>query len=399
MKTNCTFKGCTNKVIITCRCTKIALYYCQEHFNHHSLKEEANPLLLELPSVSQIIHEIAQILGNTEKLKANLMERTNFLISLVTVESKKSFQAITILESKLLDLSKSLLRGNTYDINKELAKIKSPVMRSVCVFYPLVTKLLTGFFEIAFDEADSDCNEVIFSNDQETCNLMSIALDNFTVSALAYAPKIGAWGSACRITKNVYFVCGGYKKKPVGETFIINTKTLSFEILPHRRPICNSACVYYNFTIHAFGGYIKSKPTNLCYAFDIKSQVWSTSEQLPQPFGHNTAAVLNKGIIIVTGLQSNKLYAYDKSAFFPVLNLSFNDYKVICERWIVTAAQLFENHDCITNWVSYKISWDPTYLCIYTTFRKNKYIYFIDSRYKLWRLDTESKVIEILKYK
>ena len=68
---------------------------------------------------------------------------------------------------------------------------------------------LDAFYEnYNYNEMWKECNEMIFSRNASG-GLVSIDLDTFIMYNLVYAPKIGRFGNACKLSKNLYMFSGG----------------------------------------------------------------------------------------------------------------------------------------------------------------------------------------------
>ena len=131
----------------------------------------------------------------------------------------------------------------------------------------------------------------------------------------------------------------------------------------------------------------------------METNEWKLIQNLPQAAYHVTAALLNNNNVF-TGLQLNCLYMYDDSSFSNILPLPPHINKIVCEGWILTNQILYENKEknC-QNWINHNINigWNNV-LWVFTTFRKNQYIYFIDCSNQLFRIDTSAKKLEKVSY-
>ena len=135
-------------------------------------------------------------------------------------------------------------------------------------------------------------------------------------------------------------------------------------------------------------------PTNTCDIFDLKRKEWISITPLPRNSDDITAAILNSDIII-SGYNFRCCYSYNDSTYTKILDLPTGP-KVVCEGWIFTNLILYENQSQNNSeWFSHHINypWD-NYLWTYCVFKRNQYLYFIDSSDALMRIDTKLKIIE-----
>ena len=209
-------------------------------------------------------------------------------------------------------------------------------------------------------------------------------------------PEIGRYCSACKLDENRYFFHGGKINDIVrNETYLINIKDKTYKVLKsgQKRSFCGSALK--DNKVYIFGGGSEdSNLTTSCAIFDLKVNEWKFITVLPQASSGTVAAIVGKDIIL-SGYHLNCCYSYDDSTFSNILNLPEKVYKIVCDGWIYTNSILYENQDQIaSNWNSYPVNpWNYS-LWTYCNFKKNQFIYFIDSSNCLMRIDTRLKKVE-----
>ena len=221
--------------------------------------------------------------------------------------------------------------------------------------------------------------------------LFSINLSTFKCSSLDYFPKIGAYCQACKLDSQNYLFHGGRMDNSDGafrgETYILNTIEKTYKVMK-KGPCADAAgLVKKDNQIYLFLGY-NGGPLNTNYSFNMETNEWKLIQNLPQAAYHVTAALLNNNIVF-TGNQLSCLYMYDDSSFSNILPLPSHINKIV-----------YENREKnYQNWINHNINigWNNV-LYVFTTFRKNQYIYFIDVSNQLFRIDTSAKKLEIVSY-
>ena len=105
-------------------------------------------------------------------------------------------------------------------------------------------------------------------------------------------------------------------------------------------------------------------------------------------------------MIILTGYESAKIFAYENDIFSPLLSLQARAYKMVCERWVVTKSSLYESQTSKNDkWEVHGINWTDSFFWMPTSFRKSQFIYFIsNSSNTLWRINTQLKTLNEIAY-
>ena len=223
--------------------------------------------------------------------------------------------------------------------------------------------------------------------------LHSISLENFTKKALNFSPNLGVYCAICRISKNTYFVNGGIFNCYRGHTYLIDLENKDFTTLTSTSPNAYAACVYKDKLVYMFGGQNESSTHSGCKTYNIKAKVWKSIASLPQSMYRNTAADFN-GKIYVCGYENSFILFFDGNSYHQALSVGADTHKFICSGWVVAANKLYEmKKDDFRQWPS-TISIEFS-SCSYK--RKN-FIYFIDSTEELYRINTDSKIIENVQY-
>ena len=399
----CFEKGCYESPIWSCNCINPPLYVCDRHINRHmrSLgKHETECTIVELThrQTIKLLPRLNDLLKHLKGNRKSIKNNSKILIECIQKETKKALININILQKAVVDLicGRSIFK----EIYERIKPIKIESQDHIRNDAEKIKESIKILFEFYYNEDITwkECSEIIFSRDSYE-GLFSIDLNTFKLSSLKYTPKIGKNCHACKIDQNTYFFHGGSTCNIIkSEAYLINTKDQKYEKLADGPGKCyGGGSALKNNKVYIFGGNIeRSTPTNTCDIFDLKRKEWKSITPLPQASDEITAALLNNDIIL-SGFHLNCCYSYNGSTFTSILDLTIGS-KVICEGWIFANSILYENRDQMnTKWISHNVNyrWDK-YLWTYCVFKKNQYLYFIDARNSLIRINTKMKMIETI---
>lgn len=404
MLKKCFFPNCSVEVSTSCNCKESLTYCCNGHLANHCLTSGSH-VIVSLPlQDSEFLNKTQKIFQYLERTKKNIAIQTEKILKCVLEASKKALESIRETEKHLEEFFICALTENK--INEEeyekFPNLLTPKKETCFENYSQIAEELAKFYQINnFVEKtldQSECDEIVFSQNNEVGGLWSIDLETFRLCELNYA-KIGFGGGACILRKGVYFFYGGFKSNYVGEAYLVNLIEKTAKALKSSTPRGAFASVFKNGKIYVFGGRTsKVSFTNSSKTYEITLDKWTDIHSLPSSCGATSASVMNNEILI-TGFHFDKVYEYNDSSYFSVLDVHGDEYKLMCDGWIVTPSILFENEkNNNSTWKTHVISTKLEYLCVHTTFKRGRYIYFLDRRVELWRIDTVSKVTERVNY-
>ena len=400
MEKECFESGCTNRIAFACSCTNPKTYSCDDHYVWH-LRTPAShlpeSLIIQLSSVqlNALLPKLGELLQYLQEYEMGIIRNGKDLIGFITKEIKMALARTKYLEKSIIELFVGRgINKDYYQIINSFNFQASPDVSDLVENSKINIKTIFKFPESEASWKES--NEIIFSRDQSIGGLVSIDLNNFTLSTLDWAPSIGTCGHACKINRNSYFFYGGHiGGASRAESYIVNFSEKSSEALPNG--ICKSSggISLKEDKVYIFGGTSNYVIVNSCETFDLKLKEWRSINVLPKACTHVTAAVLNNEIIL-SGRQLNCCYSYNNSIFTSILPLTGDCYKLVCEGWIFAKSILYENKESNNSkWVSQNINhpWNSV-LCTYTSCKKGSYFYFIDISNSLIRIDTKLKKLE-----
>ena len=387
---------CKGNVTCACKCSSPYLYYCDDHILKHMKTlggdhlSECMVVELSRDQRKELLPKLKDLIKYLKRCRKNLLDNARILIEFIEKETWKAMNNIKELEKTSVDLisERSIYKEN-YERIKFITDVNHHYTSDDITNIKKMIESLCGTCN--FEENWKECNQIIFSSDSAG-GLLAIDLNTFKLSNLDYSPKIGQNCNACKIDQNTYFFHGG---SYIAEAYLINIKSKNYETLKNGPKKDSGGSALKDNKVYIFGGHNGSRnPTNECEIFDLKTKVWKSITALPQVTSCITAAMLGKDIIL-SGYQLSCCYSYNDSAFTSILTLPAGVYKIVCEGWIYANSLLYENQDQIpSNWTIHNvISWE-NHLLTYCVFKKNQFLYFIDSRSYLMRINTKLKKLE-----
>ena len=392
-------KGCYESPIWSCNCVNPSVYICDHHIKRHmkSLgKHVTECIVVELTSrqTTELLPRLKDLLKYFKGYRKSIKDNSKTLIECIEKEATKALMNVKNLQKAVVDLicEKSIFK-ETFERIKSIKIENQNHIRNDAENIQESMKILFEFEGISWKE----CNEIIFSRGSSQEGLLSFDLNTYTLSRLKYAPYIGKYSQACKIDQNTYFFHGGIKDGNARDkAYLINIKETNYASLtegPVKR--YGGAPALKDNKVYIFGDNDEDNiPTNTCDIFDLKRKEWISITPLPRNSDDITAAILNSDIII-SGYNFRCCYSYNDSTYTKILDLPTGP-KVVCKGWIFTNLILYENQSQNNSeWFSHHINypWD-NYLWTYCVFKRNQYLYFIDSSDALMRIDTKLKIIE-----
>lgn len=406
MLKKCFFARCSEKVTTSCSCKGNPIYICNAHLANHCSTSGSHVIVSHN---LKFLTKAQETLQQLQKTKKEIINQTEKLLEYVVEASKKTLANIKKTEKIVENFIINTLTGNKIS-NREyekFAKVSTQKKEPCFTDNSKIIQELSKFYQINSLEAkvfeDFECDEIIFSKKAFCRGLWSIDLKTFISRELDYVNIGLGGGGACAITKGVYFFYGGDKRACRGEVNIVNIVKKTVKTFERSTRRCCFACVFKNEKIYVFGGIISlgifsNEITESSKTFDITLGKWGDIHNLPSKCYETTASVMNNEIIIA-GYNFDKVYAYNDICYSPILDVKRGECKVVCDGWIVTSSNLFENKKSKNSkWKAYAISSKVLSLCMYTTFKRGRYIYFTYDNDELWRVNTETKTVEMTKY-
>lgn len=348
------------------------------------------------------------MISHCKALKSNLKSCTGKLIDHLISTSAKTLTKIKEIESFLSNFTSLIFSKKSID-KEDYEWVISRSINETSIQFENPSKMLKeiseGFELESFRKISGiiESNEVVFGKDITNGGLFMIDLASLKLSKLDYASKTGAYVTISKIDEENYFCTGGFQSNScVNGTGLVNIKKNTFDVLPSTGSRGMAGSAYVGNKIYVFGGSnVWSTPLNTCEVFDLDTKNWSPISPMPMASYHVTAAPLGENII-VSGFQCSSVYSYSPSGFTSVLDLhEFNTYKIVTERWVLTAKFLYENLENNTmKWMKHELTlqWAATSLFAWNCFRNKQNFYFLTSSNELYRINTKSKKVERILY-
>lgn len=399
MLKKCFISECSDQVIGECPCMSTATYFCTAHAGGHLLTAgphnfTSTQTSVFPPSIPNLLSRAKAAILYINARKEKIITHTNRLLEQLLKYSQDAFKDLSELEKNLTDFYKNLVSAKEVD-KDQYSYVKSLIIPEEITIFKDVSMNIFAAPLFSFLD-DLDCNEIIFSKDSSRGKVLAIDLEHFKKFQLEYILPSYIYGQVCKISKSQYFYYGGYKAPDgSGEVLVVDVEERKCEKFPSGLIRWNGGSTYKDQKVFVFGGSNADDFMSSCQAFCLATKLWQTLPNLPFPLAHVTVSQ-SDDLIILTGYNTNKLLAYMDNEFSEILSLHNNSYKVLCTNWLVTSSTLYENNGI--TWNSYHVAWNPTGLLSYTTCPRGKFIYFISDTRKLWRINKDLKILEIIKY-
>lgn len=403
----CSVSGCPELPLFRCSCLE-SIAICKFHIRSHLLSS-----LLQTHTTSSLVTSISEdkkdlflkyLNKKTKNLKENigsLLEFSEYLINKILENTEKIHKKLIkemklirsmarLLEKKLI-VNTDIFETVTLEKDEEyklmsFTKNKSKILIKKCF------KSCKKSVSIKID----DNSLLIFGRSN---NLEEVDLNNYHRSDIELNGSLLAFkGGCCRISDGKYFLHGGWSQGCVGLTRIIDTYSKDIKELPSGSLIEFNGLCHYNKEVFCFGGSNGTQPISECRKFSLNKGLWIEIQSLPEEVCHTTASTI-KDQIFVTGLQTSFIFKYD-SVLNTFQNSKFNlckGYKYIFENWVVSFEDsLFEINKEGKLKKKQNFKDKGTGLNSYGYFKRGYYIYFLTQEQKLYRINTDRKVIECI---
>ena len=204
----------------------------------------------------------------------------------------------------------------------------------------------------------------------------------------------------CKINDSIFFVYGGFGNERLGNARIIDLKGKSIKNLASSTPISLNGLCLYGESVYSFGGY-NDLPKKECKKYDLKKNEWKSIQSLPEANLDTSASVLNIKII-VTGSQSSSIFIYNPILnFFSTFQHQFPKFreKFTIRNWIVCFKDYLYEIDEDEQLIRHqKIEESGGNYNSSATFKREKHIYFVLNRSRIFRINTELKSFETFRY-
>lgn len=397
---SCSYPSCSSIVAFKCNSCLTSTCFCKKHVVKHMFYDSQHSIIPVIFHVNcndkeEIRKKTSAIRHYFQTLRKDLNIVTSRIINSAENEAEKTLKKIRETEKMYLSIYKLSEQGKKIDreLLEYVKKIQIPEESDLHErSEEKLNAMIAIYNESLFDMGRTwkDCDKVIYC--EGYTKLLCIDLRTLRRSVLSFTPNIGTYAQACKISKDCYFINGGYNgSASTSETFIINIKAGSYESLASSTPRRLGGCTYNDNKVYRFGGHT-SKAESLSDCFDLNTKKWNQIANLPSESYHNTAAVTGNKII-VSGYHLNCALAFDGNTYTPIINLAANCYKIVAEGYILVQNTLYAYLD--GEWQGHNIGmiWDK-YCWIYLPFKRGRFIYFVETTSGLMRINTVSFKLE-----
>ena len=303
-----------------------------------------------------LVHEIESV-----KSEPDLTSRSYFYLS-------KSFLEMPLFDSRIADAVNAINESYSFEFLKKFP-IPENVRKEFFTFFP---GRGSGYSKIDLENLKGNLVEV------ECCD----------------------FNSGCEIDNGILFLHGGFKNfEPSRETCFLDVYLDKFESLPHSNySRNNSACVKKGEKIYVFGS--SSPNPRFSERFDLNELTWTKITQLPQDVTNITGSLISQNLALTaTGLTG--YWVFNESDLYEFINIEASaGYKALCDNLLLTNSCIFELCKDGKSWTAQKFpsNWIAAPLGISFAYKRKGFIYFMDCKQKLYRVNPLDKTLIELHY-
>lgn len=401
METKCSTLDCVQLAVAFAEVLDSRRYACEMHVNSLRSTHTTFPLMKDISGedTTELIQKAKKLDSDLNRIKKDLPIQTAKIINSLANFQKATLNQICKFQFELHNFCIRAENGESVNI-KIYEEIKTLGITGRILLLqqlPQINQIIENCNEANLCEflAGTQCEELIFMK-KPSGDTYSIDLESFQQKRLEceLIPRYNS--QLCKINEHSYMVSGGFNSGFLKSSYLINTQTNISERVRDCVEKTQGASVYKNGKVYIFGGFF-NRPSNSCYAYELKANSWEKIQNLPQVTAAATAAVLENSII-VSGYDSDKVYAYNELKFSSIFDVPACTYKVICEGWVLLESKLYQNiNGGIRAWEENSVKWRGEALLNYATFKRKHYIYFFTDSEKLYRINTQVKDVELVK--
>ncbi|OMJ66592.1 hypothetical protein SteCoe_36515 [Stentor coeruleus] len=418
MASKCEYNDCKKLVEYFCECRENATF-CAKHVNNHLRrpgKHFCESMLIEYQSEEErdsalkCINESMKLLKKFRseiallglKIAQNVEKAMNKAVLEIALKIKHfaGMKNMILASGRIAKDDHSLLQNTS--INPVANFNISHVVEKIDDFFESIIKSTAKIGEIENDffESITKSTEMIgeIENDDKMLfwiyetSVYELDFDTLKKSKVSVSYNL-SYNHSCRINEDEYFVISegssSCYKYNISTNSLIQEQNLTGSLSWGGVEHCNGF-------IYVFGGRNK-----VFQKYDLKKKQWFPIANTP--FSNtDTKASCIEGKLCITSSSYNVLYMYDHKAdqYSNIYTFQSSDINLMGRNYVIGCGKLYKHSGGdIKNWVYYNTSC-PFCFCLQNShlFFRGKYIYFLNCRAVLFRVDTENFAITNVSY-
>ena len=404
---SCFTLKCKRQPLFSCSCSQ-NIYICKRHTSDHLVVQGDHNFTSLVQSISetqkQKIYEHLNLMK--QAINKNIQKLVCFSDKLINQIIKETSRASNLLvkeRNNIEILIKSLSKYTL--INKELLKeAEGSNIKDLDIEFNIkkISEAIRNEYlmERKCSEMKDDEYAIIFGSSLSN-KIDLVNLDTFKKSSL-YLPVSDMIGhnGCCKISDNKYFIYGGWSVNFHDTVRIIDIKEKSAVALTSNVQLAFHSLCLYGKNIYCFGGAgIGNVPQTSSKRFELENKAWIGIQPMPKANFLTTASVI-KEKIFVAGYQSKNIFVYHPTQNnFNITKFSFKQtaFKFLVENWVVCFGDCLYEIDVDENLIArQKFSDVGGNFNSNASFRRGRNIYFALTGPKLYRINTEMKLVELV---
>lgn len=411
MNKPCFKKGCTRQSAFTCECKK-GVYFCKKHMGDHMLLQKTHNIeslyvILDQEDEKRMKKKTSELLSVYSELQKKAENYCKTIIDSLISFSNKLINDIASYSSAVTRIHSCILRSVPID-NEDLKLIEDIALCGETTNnfdHSGVIKLLELEFQHQSQKIFNKSLQDEFAFYQVQNDLNSLCcIDTKTLKLQRKRFNFGSGfniGSLAQYKPNIYYLAMiNYNafNTTSGSSYNFSIKKIDFnsdniENVYNSSGLNGGPLIHYDNCLYMF-----SCAQNT-YRFDIVNGTWGNLGNLPENLSYISASNYF-GTIFITGFNSGKIYKFNPLAnsFSNSIVFDKGTYRYLFDNWLISVNEgLYEiqgstivKHQMVKNLTNV--------LKIFSSFRQKIFIYFIDSNLKLYRINTEKKIVELVNY-
>ena len=403
----CYSLGCKRQPLFSCRCSQNT-YICKRHTSDHLILQGEHTITSLVQSVSdtqkQKVFEYLNLLK--QAISKNIKKLAYFsdkIIDQIIQETRKANKLLVKERNNIEFMIKSLSKYPF--INKELLKeAESSYMNDFDIDFNIekISKAISSEYLIERKSSKmKDVEYAIIFGTSFSNKIDLVNLDTFKKLPLELPVNdMIHLNGCCKISDNNYFIYGGHSGTFQGAVRIIDIKEKSIVSLTSDVPLAIHTLCLYDKNIYCFGGSTTGNvPQTSSKKFQLENKTWISIQSMPEANYNTTASVINDKIFLA-GYQSKNIFVYhpiQNNFITTKYSFNLNSYKFLFQNWVVCFGNsLYEIDDNQNLIARQQFNDSGMNLNSSASFRRGKSIYFIVQGPKLYRINTEKKLIELV---
>ena len=411
MNKKCFKKGCLRQPAFACECKK-GVYFCKKHMGDHMLLQKTHNIellyvILDQDEEQKMKKKTSKLISVYSEILQKVQKYSKTLIDSIISQSNKLIDEIASHSAAASRIRNSIIKSVPID-NEDLELIKNLTLTKDISSYFDSSEMIKSL-ELDFKQQSlkifnkSLQDKLIFYQDQTDLNYLWL----FDTKTLNSERKRFDFESAYYIGSSIQYKESVYYLAMISYPVFNTASGYSYNFCIKKIDLksCSTEKIYSSSQLN--GGPLIKHYNSLfmfscnqsIYRLDIDKGTWINAGNMPESLTYVSASHYID-MIFMTGYSSRSIYKFNPETCtfhnFIVFDKGTNRY--LFDNWIISVNDsLYEiqgsnlvQHQALQNFTNC--------LKIFSYFRQEKFIYFVDSNNKVYRINTRKKDVQEVKF-